>query len=437
MAVTVSDMDRKLLKLIADGEAVRSNPYCSVWPGSVEPSLTSMTLSQVQDYQTQRINSGRESSAVGKYQFIKSTLKDCIGYLGCDPLRVCFTSDVQDALIIKRLEKTRRYSKWKSGELDSGKFMIFLAAEFASMPVPYDIAAGSVYKGLPKRNLKKGQSFYAGDGLNKSNHNPDSVYQALEDIRNGGEGNISDVDVTTTGGNRARPPSGISTKSQVEATSAGSQTGAYRPTRAGAMPLPNVDLPVVDNPYVYYQIDALDDRYDFRSGEKVKDILVHGINAAAISPVVVSDPGVAGGTSDVGTSPSSADATGETESVQNPDALDPRGQEQLPDLVPKEVPAPVPTGEDGNIDITAPALPYIESVIDDALNSIPVFGDLKNGTAPCLDSVTGAGGYVDAIDSAINNLSPDVTGLVNQAKDGLTDKAKNAAQNLTKSWTNT
>ena len=76
MAVTVSDMDRKLLKLIADGEAVRSNPYCSVWPGSVEPSLTSMTLSQVQDYQTQRINSGRESSAVGKYQFIKSTLKE-------------------------------------------------------------------------------------------------------------------------------------------------------------------------------------------------------------------------------------------------------------------------------------------------------------------------------------------------------------------------
>ena len=37
MAVTVSDMDRALLRLIADGEAVRSNPYCSVWPGHVEP----------------------------------------------------------------------------------------------------------------------------------------------------------------------------------------------------------------------------------------------------------------------------------------------------------------------------------------------------------------------------------------------------------------
>jgi len=437
MAVTISDMDRKVLRLIAEGEAIRSNPYCSVWPGHVEPSLTSMTLSQVQDYQTQRIKSGRKSSAVGKYQFIKGTLKECTGYLACDPLRVCFTPDVQDALIIKRLEKTRRYSNWKSGSLDTAKFMIFLSAEFASMPVPHDIAAGSVYKGLPKRNLKKGQSFYAGDGLNKANHDPDSVYQALEDIRNGGEGNIKNVDVTTTGGNRARPPSGISNKAQVEATTAGSQAGAYRPTRAGSMPMPNVDLPVVNNPYKYYQIDALDDRYDFRTGEKVKDILVHGINAASVSPVAVADPGVAGGTSDVGTAPASADATGETESVQNPDALDPKGQEQLPDLVPKEVPAPVPTEDDGNIDITAPLLPYIDSVIDDALNSIPVLGDLKNGNTPCPDSLTGSGNFADAIDSTLSNLSADVTGLVNQAKTGLTDKAKNAAQNITKNWTST
>lgn len=436
MAVTVSDMDRKLLKLIADGEAVRSNPYCSVWPGSVEPSLTAMTLSQVDDYQKQRIASGRKSSAVGKYQFIKSTLKECVGYLGCDPLRVCFTPDVQDALIIKRLEKFRRYNEWKSGALDSGKFMIFLAAEFASMPVPYDIAAGSVYKGLPKRNLKKGQSFYAGDGLNKANHDPDSVYQALEDIRNGGEGNIKDIDVTTTGGNRARPPSGVSNKSQVEASAAGSRAGSYRPTRAGSMPLPNVDLPEAVNPYKYYQIDALDDRYDFRTGEKVKDILVHGINAAAVSPVVVEDPGVAGGTSDVGTAPASADATGETESVQNPDATDPRGQEQLPDLVPKEVPDPVPTDAEGNADSGAPGLPYIDSVIDDALNSIPVLGDLKNGTSPCVDPITDGTGFIAGIENAASQMSPDVTGLINQGKNALSAKASDAVE-TTKSWIKT
>jgi len=407
MAVTISDQDRALIRLIADGEAVRSNPYCSVWPGHVEPELVNMTLSQVEAYQTQRLNAGRRSSAVGKYQFIKSTLKECVGYLGCDPLRTTFSQDVQDAMIIKRLERFRRYNEWKTGSINTGQFMVFLAAEFASMPVPYDVPAGSVYKNSPRRNLRKGQSFYAGDGLNKANHDPDHLYQALEDIKAGGRGEIQEVDVSTSGANRALPASGVSERAQVERASAGSGVGAYRGTRAGAAPLPATTLPTVANPYVYYQIDPLDDRYDFRSGEKIKDILIHGISAAAASPVEITSVGEANTTTNAG-------VIAPVPPEQNPDAADPRGQEQLPDLVPKEIPNPLPVDALPNIDDIAPELPYPDDIINDALGSVRSL-------------------FPDDLAGCVNKAVTDVT---NSLSDTVTD-VTNAVTDVAKSWINT
>lgn len=411
MAVTVSDQDRALLRLIADGEAVRSNPYCSVWPGHVEPELTSMTLSQVEAYQNQRLAAGRKSSAVGKYQFIKSTLKECVGYLGCDPLRTVFSRDVQDAMIIQRLIKFRRYDEWKSGSVNTGQFMVFLAAEFASMPVPFDVPAGSVYRGQPRRNLVKGQSFYAGDGLNRANHDPDHLYQALEDIKAGGTGEISTIDVTTTGANRALPATGVSERAQVERAAAGTGVGTYRGTRAGAAPLPATTLPGVTNPYVYYQIDPLDDRYDFRSGEKIKDILIHGISAAAATPVAITTVGESNTTTNAG-------VIAPVPPAQNPDAADPRGQEQLPDLVPKpDLPVALPTGTEGNEDPIAPALPYAEDIINDALGSVAdIFPD---EIAPC-----------------VNNALTDATNALSNAANSVTD-AVNSVADKAKSWINT
>lgn len=381
MAVTVSDMDRALLRLIADGEAVRSNPYCSVWPGHVEPELTVMTLSQVESYQNQRIASGRRSSAVGKYQFIKSTLKECVGYLGCDPMRTVFSRDVQDALIIQRLIKFRKYDQWKAESIDTGKFMIFLAAEFASMPVPYDIPAGSIYKNSPRRNLKKGQSFYAGDGLNKANHDPDHLYQALEDIKAGGSGEVQEIDVTTTGSNRALPPTGVSEKAQVEKSAAGPGVGAYRGTRAGSQPQNSVS-PQDYNPYIYGKIDPLDDRYDFRTGEKIKDIGIHGISSAAATPVQTETSGATNSPTNAGVAP--------VEAPSNPDAEDPRGQEQLPDLVPKpDEPSPPPTDKNPDEDPAAPPLPFGAGEILEAIEKkVEVVATKIDNFLPCVESIT-------------------------------------------------
>jgi hypothetical protein len=42
-------------------------------------------------------------------------------------------------------------------------------------------------------------------------------------------------------------------------------------------------LPAVGDPYAYKFINALDNRYDFRTGEKVRDLLINGVNPVANS----------------------------------------------------------------------------------------------------------------------------------------------------------
>lgn len=436
MAVTVSDQDRALLRLIADGEAVRSNPYCSVWPGHVEPELVNMTLSQVEAYQQQRLASGRRSSAVGKYQFIKSTLKECVGYLGCDPLRTTFSQDVQDAMIIKRLEQFRRYNEWKSGSINTGQFMVFLAAEFASMPVPFDVPAGSVYNRQPRRNLKKGQSFYAGDGLNKANHDPDNVYQALEDIKNGGTGEIAEIDVTTSGANRALPVGGVSERAQVERAAAGAGVGAFRQTRAGEYPINSLALPEPNNPYVYGRMDPLDDRYDFRTGEKVKDILIHGISSAAATPITTSNVGASNTATNTGVAP--------VEAPSDPDAENPSGQETLPDLVPTDVPDPLPTEAETNEDASAPGLPFGVDDIKDAINKgVEVVSKKIPDFTPCVESIIDGSLVQNALTDATNALTNDVgeaESLLENELNAALDTAEEEANKLLaagKSWAKT
>lgn len=431
MAVTVSDQDRALLRLIADGEAVRSNPYCSVWPGHVEPELTSMTISQVQAYQQNRLDAGRRSSACGKYQMLKGVVEECTGYLGCDPLRTVFSPDVQDAMIIKRLEKFRRYNQWKTGSVTTGQFMVFLAAEFASMPVPFDVPAGSVYNGQPKRNLKKGQSFYAGDGLNKANHDPDHLYQALEDIKNGGTGEIKEIDVTTSGANRALPVSGVSDRAQVERVAAGAGVGAYRQTRAGEYPINSLALPEPNNPYVYGRMDPLDDRYDFRTGEKVKDILIHGISSAAATPITTSSVGASDTATNAGVAP--------VEAPSDPDAANPSGQETLPDLVPKDVPDPLPTEAETNEDESAPGLPFSADDIKDAINKgVEIVSKKIPDFTPCVDSILDGASLSE--EDVTNRLTTAVDKAVGEATNLVENEAQktiDAAKQASKSWVNT
>jgi muramidase (phage lysozyme) len=261
--LTITQQDKALLALVAKGESSGRDPYIALWPGTTDSRITSMTLTQIDQFQTSRINSGYRSSACGRYQFIRGTLREVVKQSGL-PLTTIFTPDVQDYLIVVRLKKTRKYDSWKSGGLTDDKFMIELAKEFASIPVPYSIQGN-------KRQVSKGQSFYAGDGLNKANHDPDHFLQELADIRAGGAG--STITLSTAA---SSAPNGFLPSTQAEVQAGGGQR--LRGGIGAMMPIPSGSLPSAADPYLYVSIAPENNRYDFRTGKKVTDLLVNGIN---------------------------------------------------------------------------------------------------------------------------------------------------------------
>lgn len=303
MSVSITSQERALLELIARGEAVsNADPYTSLWPGTSEQSLTQMTLAEVDRFQTQRLNKGFKSSAAGKYQFIRGTLRECVRYIGANPLLTRFTPDIQDALITARLKKVRNLDSWLGGSLPTDKFMIKLSQEFASMPVPYAIQGH-------RRPVSKGQSYYSGDGLNSSNHSPDALYQELEDIKSGTIGSTSVIPVNNSGPSGAFPSGGSSPKTQAETAAAGLGVGAYTGGNAGSQPAINNTLPVAHSVYQYKKIHPLDNRYDFRTGDKVKDILIRSNSAPSDTPAINGNIGLANvTTSNSGSIPLSGDA---------------------------------------------------------------------------------------------------------------------------------
>lgn len=106
---------------------------------------TQMTLKEVLELQD-RMASDLGSSAVGKYQIMRYTLRDAIKALGL-PLDTVFDEETQDRIATDYLLARRGYNEYKSGQLSKGKFLNNLAQEWASIPTA------------------SGESFYAGDKM--------------------------------------------------------------------------------------------------------------------------------------------------------------------------------------------------------------------------------------------------------------------------------
>jgi muramidase (phage lysozyme) len=117
------------------------------------------------------------SSATGRYQFMagKNHTLSRIVRAANVPSSAVFLPDLQDALGLFLLRE-RGYDKWIKGDWSTDQFMIGLAKEWASFPVPYDMKGAH-------RQLKRGQSYYAGDGLNKALLDPSVVWTQLERLR--------------------------------------------------------------------------------------------------------------------------------------------------------------------------------------------------------------------------------------------------------------
>jgi muramidase (phage lysozyme) len=99
------------------------------------------------------------SSASGGYQFMRDTLSGLKSEFGLSGNEV-MSPPLQDQLGFALL-KRRNYTRFINGDMSRADFARQLAQEWASFPVLVATKA-------PKRTVIRGQSFYAGDGLNKA-----------------------------------------------------------------------------------------------------------------------------------------------------------------------------------------------------------------------------------------------------------------------------
>lgn len=173
---------RPILNLIIDNESRgavaaqgAASPYDVVWSGIRAEDrprrLTALTVGRVLWWQD-LIDARYMSEAAGAYQVMEDTLRGLVRD-GAVSETALFDAAGQDAVALALLDR-RGWTRCEAGEITPEEFADQLAREWASLPVTRD------QKGA-KRAVKRGQSFYAGDGLNKAHASPDTVLAAIRE----------------------------------------------------------------------------------------------------------------------------------------------------------------------------------------------------------------------------------------------------------------
>lgn len=146
--------------------------------------ITSMTLRELQDAQKNWGNKtwvlknwgySSASSAAGAIQLMRATGADVFKNLNLDLDKTKFTPELQDDIGWYLLRK-RGLDDWRFGRLTDNQFALRLAQEWASIPV-LNTTRGA------HRTVARGQSYYAGDSLNKSTVTADAVERMLREAR--------------------------------------------------------------------------------------------------------------------------------------------------------------------------------------------------------------------------------------------------------------
>lgn len=137
--------------------------------GNLPKPITKMTVAELQGHQARGWPA--VSTASGGYQFMRATLAGLRTELGLRDGQI-FDPDLQDRLGYHLL-KRRGYEAFMAGKMSRTEFGKRLAMEWASFPVLADT------KGQ-KRAVKRGQSYYAGDGLNRALVSPAAVEAIID-----------------------------------------------------------------------------------------------------------------------------------------------------------------------------------------------------------------------------------------------------------------
>lgn len=99
--------------------------------------LTDMTLAEIDALQSamlQHPTNSWNSSAIGRYQIVRTTLRALKQNLGLED-SAKFTPELQDRLAIELLNG-RGYEQWKAGTISDKQFALNLSKEWASLPNP-------------------------------------------------------------------------------------------------------------------------------------------------------------------------------------------------------------------------------------------------------------------------------------------------------------
>lgn len=166
---------RPLLHAIRKHEAPKG--YSQIYSGAKgvakNADVSKMTLDGVLAFQSQMLGGGSKSTACGGYQFLRKTLRATMDGMNLSGKEV-WMPDLQDRMAMYLMEQ-RGLSRYLEGKISRDFFANNLAKEWASLPVVSNI------KGQ-KRNVARGETFYAGDGLNKAFHKPEAIEWFLDQM---------------------------------------------------------------------------------------------------------------------------------------------------------------------------------------------------------------------------------------------------------------
>ncbi|ACP25646.1 hypothetical protein NGR_c18820 [Sinorhizobium fredii NGR234] len=167
-----------LLAFIREAEVGRNDRasydviYAHRQAGLTKP-LTAMTLGEVIAAQ-KTWSKAHGSSAAGAYQFMRATLLGLLREIPWLREEQVFEPALQDSLALHLLN-CRGFTSFVSGEISATEFGRRLAMEWASLPVLAETDGD-------RRGLRRGQSYYAGDGRNKALVKPDRVEAVLRQV---------------------------------------------------------------------------------------------------------------------------------------------------------------------------------------------------------------------------------------------------------------
>lgn len=167
---------KRLLDVIRSKEAPQG--YGQIYGGAKGVALTTdvskMKLKDVRALQDKMLAAGSRSSAVGGYQFIKKTLIATMQAMRLTGDEY-WTPGLQDQMAV-HLMNGRGLRSYLAGNLSPVEFANNLAKEWASVPVVSRIKGHH-------RIVNPGETYYAGDGLNKAHHDPKVILRLVDALR--------------------------------------------------------------------------------------------------------------------------------------------------------------------------------------------------------------------------------------------------------------